>query len=73
MNADEWLPTAFLAYHPTSGMLQQKWTRKCYEYRNYGGVSRRTEWYEHNWRDVPTRLAEAEPRATEPQPGDSNA
>lgn len=35
------------------GTLQQRWTRKVAEYRNYGGIQRRCEGYEFDWREVP--------------------
>lgn len=53
MGDDPWLPTSQLTYY--AGILQQRWTRRRYEYRSYGGQQRRSEWYEEEWRDVPTR------------------
>ncbi len=49
----DWNPTNSLRWSK-DGKLQQQWFRTVVEYRSYGGIQRRCEGYQREWRDVPT-------------------
>ena len=51
-------------------ILQQRWVRKCVDYRQIMGGERRVEWFEHEWRDVRFEAEEAVAGKRTPQPGD---
>jgi hypothetical protein len=59
MNVGNWEPTMYLRWSK-DGKLQQAWYCKTVEYRMYGGVERRCEGSNSEWRDVPTETVGGE-------------
>jgi hypothetical protein len=59
MITEPWEPTSLLEWtgKGKSRVLRQRWRRKCIEYREYNGnpTPRRCEWYENEWRIIPSQ------------------